>query len=339
MPRNRKDHTVAHIDPNRQRVWDFVSQSPLRSLWDLQGTPFLVIARRTVHALIEDNLLSRAAELGFYFLFALFPMLVFASAILGLVAKSASEMYLRLLDYLAVVVPREAFAMVVDTFNQTTAQSTPGKLTFGLAAAIWSASVGFSAIQDTLNTVYKVRETRPYWKARGQAMLVTVPLTVIVTLTLFCLFAGTWFSHTVRDYIPNPRAGLVYGILIHIFFDIATLASLTLLFDIIYYFAPDVQHKRWRWLTPGAAIGIICWFLASIALRIYLHYFNSYSITYGSLGAVIILLTWFYITGLMLLLGAEINSEIEAAAAERRLKEAGAIPSTTTAESTAPITR
>jgi len=82
-----------------------------------------------------------------------------------------------------------------------------------------------------------------------------------------------------------------------------------MLFDLIYYFAPDVKQKRWRWLTPGSAIGILCWFVASIGLRVYLHYFNSYSLTYGSLGAVIILLTWFYITGLMLLLGAEINSE------------------------------
>jgi membrane protein len=333
-PRDRKDHTVAHIDPNRQRVWDFVSESPLRSLWDLQGTPCGVILRRTAHAFNEDNLLSRAAELGFYFLFALFPMLLSASAILGLVARSATAMYAHLLSYLAVVMPRDAFAMVLDTFNQTTAQSTSGKITFGFVAAIWSASVGFSAIQDTLNTVYKARETRPYWKARGQAMLVTVPLTVIVSLTLFCLFAGTWFAHLVRHYVANPHAGLVYAIAIHIFFDVATMAALTLLFAVIYYFAPDVQHKRWRWLTPGSAIGIVCWFIASIGLRVYLHYFNSYSLTYGSLGAVIILLTWFYITGLMLLLGAEINSEIEAAAAERRLKEAGEIPATTVAEPT-----
>jgi membrane protein len=336
-PRDRKDHTVAHIDPDRQRVWDFVSESPLRSLWDLQGTPFGVIVRRTAHAFNEDNLISRAAELGFYFLFALFPMLLSASALLGLVARSANEMYARLLSYLAVMMPHDAFAMVLTTFNETSAQSTPGKITFGFVAAIWSASVGFSAIQDTLNTVYKVRETRPYWKARGQAMLVTVPLTLIVSLTLFCLFAGTWFSHLERHYIANAHAGLVYGIAIHVFFDLATMAALTMLFDVIYYFAPDVQHKCWRWLTPGSAIGIVCWFVASIGLRIYLHYFNSYSLTYGSLGAVIVLLTWFYITGLMLLLGAEVNSEIEAAAAERRLKEAGAIPQATTAEPTTAV--
>ena len=87
----------------------------------------------------------------------------------------------------------------------------------------------------------------------------------------------------------------------------------------IYYFAPNVKRSNWHWLTPGGAIGIIGWMIASTALRIYVHYFNSYSVTYGGLGAVIILLTWFYLTGLMLLVGAEINSEIEAAAAAKQL--------------------
>ncbi|WP_433984677.1 YhjD/YihY/BrkB family envelope integrity protein [Tunturiibacter empetritectus] len=94
---------------------------------------------------------------------------------------------------------------------------------------------------------------------------------------------------------------------------------LSIFFAVIYYFAPDVKRSQWHWLTPGAAIGIVGWALASIGLRLYVHLFNNYSVTYGSLGAVIILLTWFYLTGLMLLLGAEINSEIEAAAAAKRL--------------------
>jgi membrane protein len=97
---------------------------------------------------------------------------------------------------------------------------------------------------------------------------------------------------------------------------------LALAFAVIYYWAPNVKTRCWHWLTPGGAIGIAGWLLCSLGLRIYLHYFPSFSLTYGSLGAVIILLSWFYITGLMLLLGAEINSEIEGAAAEMRLATA-----------------
>ena len=319
-------------DPHQRHIWHAVSTSPVANLWSFQGVPPMTVIKRTFSAFNDDNLISRAEELGYYFLFALFPTLVTASAIVGLVARSASDVYVKLLGYLALIVPKDALQIVLETFNQTTAHSTGGKLTFGLAAAIWSASVGFSAIQDTLNIVYKVKETRPYWKARGSAMLVTVLLAIIITVTLGCLLAGTYFSHVVREHVWHNHLAHTYQVLIHLFFDLCTAAMLILLFAIIYYYAPDIPNKKWRWLTPGATIGIICWFLASLLLRLYLHYFNSYSVTYGSLGAVIILLTWFYVTGLMLLLGAEINSEIEACAAETRLKAQGVIPQHPTAE-------
>jgi len=295
-------------------------------LWDFQGVPLVTVLKRTATSFTNDNLLSRAAELGYYFLFALFPTLISASAIFGLFARSAGDIYVKLLNYLSLVVPHDALGLVLDTFQQTTQHSTSGKITFGIAAAIWSASVGFSAIQDTLNTVYKVKETRPYWMVRGSAMLVTVLLAMITLATLGALLAGTLLSHLVREHIAHPQLGLACGIAVHLVFDVVCLALNLLLFATIYYFGPNVQNKRWRYFTPGAAIGIVGWILSSLALRVYLFYFNSYSVTYGSLGAVIILLTWFYITGLMLLLGAELNSEIEAAAAEKRLKAAGTIP-------------
>ena len=324
--RDRKDHRP--VDHSSQRVWETVSASPLHSLWDLQGVPLMTVLKRTATAFNDDNLLSRAAELGYYFLFALFPTLVSASAIFGLFARSAGDIYVKLLNYLSLVVPKEALGIVLDTFNQTAQHSSGGKVTFGLAAAIWSASVGFSAIQDTLNTVYKVKETRPFYKARSSAMLVTVLLAIETTLTLGALLGGTVLSHLVRAHIWHKRLGLAYGVGIHLVFDVISLALNLLLFATIYYFGPNVKNKRFRYFTPGAALGIFGWIASSLALRVYLHYFDSYSVTYGSLGAVIILLTWFYITGLMLLTGAEINSEIEAAAAEKRLKDAGQIPQT-----------
>jgi membrane protein len=335
-PINPKDHTVGRTDPLRQRIWDYVAATPVHDLWDLQGVSALAVAKRTLHSFNEDNLASRSAELGYYFLFALFPTLLSASALFGLVVRR-SDVYMKLLNYFAIVVPPDAFRMVLDTVNQTTTHSSGGKLIFGLAAALWSASVGFSAIQDTLNIVYKVRETRPYWKVKGAAILVTLLLSILTVLTLTCLLLGTVSSHLIRHHIANPHIGLALGIGVHLVFDLFTAAMLILIFAVIYYFAPDVPKKRWRLVTPGAVIGILCWFLTSIALRIYLHYFNSYTVTYGSLGAVIILLTWFYITGLVLLLGAEINSEIEAAAAESRLKSEGVIPEQATTDPRAPI--
>jgi membrane protein len=326
------DHTLTATDPLAQRIWDQVAQSPLHSLWDFEGASPKLVWKRTFQAMMSDNLLSRAAEMGYYFLFALFPTLVCASSILGLAARQASRIYDSLLHYLALVVPGSAYNMVIETFNQTAAAATGGKITLGLVAALWSASVGFAAIQDGMNTVYKVRESRPYWKARGAAILVTMLLSVMVTANLGVLLGGDLIAKLAYVRIWHHALATATAIAVHLVQWIVASGLLLLQFSTIYYFAPDLKAKRWHWMTPGAAIGIFGWVVASLGLRVYLHFFDNFSLTYGSLGAVIILLTWFYITGLMLLLGAEINSEIQAAVIEKQLKAAGVIPPEVVAE-------
>jgi membrane protein len=316
----RVDHT---LDPPpdfvQQRIWNYVSRSPLHSLWNLQGIPLATVAKRTWKSFLADNLLGRAAELGFYFLFALFPTLFSASSLLGLAARSASTIYADLLRYLALVIPTSALGTVLATFNETTAAASSGKLTFGLIASIWSASVGISGIQEALNTVYKLKETRSYFMARLSAIGVTIVLSGIVTLMLACMLGGDFFGHLARHSIENHFFASFVALISRIIGWLLASALLALSFAVVYYWAPNLKQRCWRWLTPGGTIGILFWLLASFGLRLYIHFFNFYSLTYGSLGAVIILLMWFYITGLMLLLGAEINSEIEAAAAEKRI--------------------
>lgn len=291
----------------------------MQSLWDLKGVPIREVAARTWKGLIVDRVFGHSAELGFYFLFALFPTLLCASSILGLAARSAYQFYDRLLDYLAVVIPTSALGTVLSTFNETTSAATSGKVTFGLIAAIWSASVGISAIQDTLNAVYKIQDSRSYIKARIQAIGLTILFILIVTLGLASLLAGDYFSSVAARQIPELV--LRYGVqaTVHVASWAIATALLALTFAVLYYWAPDCKQRCWHWLTPGGAIGIVGWLLASLGFRLYIHFFNTYSVTYGSLGAVIILLMWFYITGLMLLLGAEINSQIGAAAAGQSL--------------------
>jgi membrane protein len=307
------------LDRRQRRIWEIVSHSPLESLWNLQGVPVRVVAARTWKAVNADRLFGHAAELGFYFLFALFPTLFCASSILGLAARSAHEVYARLLDYLALVIPTSALGTVLSTFNETTAASSSGKVTLGLIAAIWSASVGISAIQDTLNIVYKIEDSRSYFIARLHAIGLTVILTIIVSLGLGCLLGGDFIASLARLGLHDRLLVMAVTVASRVIGWTLAAALLDLSFAVIYYWAPDSKKRRWHWLTPGGALGLLGWLLASLSLRVYLHYFNNYSITYGSLGAVIILLTWFYITGLMLLVGAEINSEIEAASAEMRL--------------------
>ncbi len=194
-------HAVALIDPVpndrsrnvRQYIWSYVSRSPVRSLWNLEGIPVKAIVKNTWNSMFADNLLGRSAELGFYFLFALFPTLFTACAVLGLVARSAVHIYENLLQYLSIVVPPAALGTVLDAFNQTTAAASSGKLTFGLVAALWSASVGFSAIQDSLNVVYRVKENRPYWQARLSAIGITFMLSIVITLILASLLAADFW--------------------------------------------------------------------------------------------------------------------------------------------------
>jgi membrane protein len=314
-----------HARRFRRLVWGYVSQSPLQSLWNLEGIPARVIIRNTWKSMFDDNLLGRSAELGFYFLFALFPTLLSACAILGLAARSAVSIYEHLLQYLSIVVPPSALGTVLEAFNQTTAAASRGKLTFGLVAAVWSASVGFSAIQGSLNVVYRVQESRPYWKARLSAIGVTFVLSIVITVMLASLLTADFLARLARRHIYHHF--LANGVVMSLRtagWLLAT-AFLSIIFALIYYFGPDLKVKCWHWVTPGSALGMLGWFAASLGLRLYVHYFNNYSATYGSLGTVIILLTWFYMTGLMLLLGGEVNSEIEAAVKEKKLAAMGVL--------------
>lgn len=307
------------MEAHERRIWDIVQHSPLESLWNLKGVPVRVVAKRTWRALIDDRVFGHAAELGFYFLFALFPTLLCASSVLGLVARSAFHFYDQLLNYLAVVIPTAALGTVLQTFNETTAAATSGKITIGLIAAIWSASVGISAIQDTLNAVYNIEDSRSYIVARLQAIGLTIVLVAVVTLGLASLLAGDYFSALAGRRIHELLLQETAEVVVHIVSWTVASSLLALTFAVLYYWAPDIKQRRWHWLTPGGTVGIVGWLLASLGFRLYIHFFNTYTVTYGSLGAVIILLMWFYITGLMLLLGAEINSEIEAAAVAIRL--------------------
>lgn len=313
---NSQANPLPHGPSAARPLWTRISRSPLGSLWNLQGLRLRILTAQTWKSILADRLFGHAAELGFYFLFALFPTLFCAGAILGLAARSADQIYDRLLDYLALVIPTSALGAVLKTFNETAAAASSDKITFGTIAAIWSASVGVSAIQETLNAVYKMPETRSYLMARLQAISLTLLLIVVWSLTLASMFGGDFVgAWCYRHLHAAPLAFAAANAARTAGWVIAT-AFLALSFALVYWGAPNWKIRRWRWLTPGAGIGILGWLLSSLGFRIYLHYFNTYTVTYGSLGAVVILLMWFYLSGFMLLLGAEIDSEIDAAASK-----------------------
>jgi membrane protein len=224
-----------------------------------------------------------------------------------------------LFDYLARVMPPSAYQQISQTMIEVSSASSGGKISFGLLAALWAASNGMTAITTSLNSAYDVEETRPWWKQRLTAIALTMSLSVLIISALILVVAGGW----IADWLAASFGlGSMFPIAWKIIQWPIVLFCIILAFALIYYFAPDIHEQKWHWLTPGAAIGVALWLLVSIVFRVYLNFFNSYSATYGSLGAVIILMLWLYFTGAAVLIGGEINSEIEHAAAQQGEPEA-----------------
>jgi membrane protein len=291
------------------------------SLWGLGGLSWLDLAKRVWHEIQEDKVFGRAAELSYYFLLALFPFLIFLTSIIGFVLGSGTGTRHALFNYLGRIMPPSAFQLLDNTMWEVASSSGGGKLSFGILAALWAASNGLTAITDSLNTAYDLTESRPWWKQRLTAISLTMALSVFIILALVLVIGGghiaDWLASTygLGDAFPLAWKILQWPVV---------LACMILAFALIYYFAPDFREQAWKWLTPGAAIGVALWLLVSIAFRVYLHFFDSYSATYGSLGAVIILMLWLYFTGAAVLIGGEVNSEIENAAAQEGEPEAKA---------------
>jgi len=291
----------------------------MASLWKLGGLTWAELGKRVWHEIQEDKVFGRAAELSYYFLLALFPFLIFLTSVIGFVLGSGTGTRHMLFNYLARIMPPSAFELIDNTMWEVSSASSGGKLSFGILAALWAASSGLSAITDSLNTAYDVTETRPWWKQRLTAIGLTVALSVLIILALVLVVAGGRIAEGLASvYGFGPVFPLTWKIIQWP----VVLACMILAFALIYFFAPDLHEQAWKWLTPGAAIGVVLWLVVSIAFRAYLHFFNSYSATYGSLGAVIILMLWLYFTGAAVLIGGEVNSEIENAAAKEGEPEA-----------------
>lgn len=267
----------------------------------------------------ESDIFTRAAALSYYFLLALFPLLLFLTALFGYFAESGTELRKNLLSYLGHVVPHSASDLINTTINEISKDAGGGKLSFGLLAALWFASYGIGAISETLNAAYGVREVRPWWKTRLIAVFLTIALAVLIISALTLMLYGGEIGEGLANRFGLGEAFMFTW---NIFQWPIVLAFMLFAFALIYYFAPDLHHQKWYWITPGSITGVVLWVFVSFCFRVYLRYFDRFNLTYGSLGAVIILLLWFYLTGLAILVGGKVNAEIEHAAAARGEPEA-----------------
>jgi membrane protein len=259
----------------------------------------------------DHDIFGSAAQLSYYFLLALFPLLLFLMSLLGYFADAGSQLRNKLITYLATVMPSSAITLVHTTLDEISQTTGGGKISLGILAALWAASNGMGAISDTLNDAYGVKERRSWWKVRLVAIVLTIAVSILIVVALAIVLFGGQIGERVGTHFGfSGTFTIVWKILqwpIALFF-------LLLTFDLIYSFAPDVRRRKRKWWTLGSVAAVVLWLLVSFGFRLYLHFFNSYSVTYGSLGALIVLMLWFYFTGLAILIGGEINSELEQSA-------------------------
>ena len=283
----------------------------LESAWKLGGLTFWQLTGKVIHGIQEDDLFGRASELAYNFLLALFPLLLFMLTLFGLFASRSNELQSSLLSYFADFLPPSAFQLLKAITIEMAANATSGKLTFGIILTLWFASGGMSSMISTLDAVYHVRESRGWLWGRVIALGLTIAILTLLMTSLFIVLVGGHFSDWIAIKLHLTSIILIVWKVLQW---VSVVLFLTLSFSLIYYFGPSLEQRRWHWMTPGSIFGAFLWLVASAGLRVYLHFFNTYTATYGSLAAIMILLVWLYVTGLSFLIGGKINAQIERAA-------------------------
>lgn len=254
----------------------------------------------------EGRILSRAAELAYYFSLALFPMLIFLTSLIGFLPDAQENIF----RALSSVMPGDAMKLVDETIHDAVRNRSGGLISFGVLGAFWAASGGVSAVMNALTDAYDVKEGRSFWKVRLTAIGLTVILAMLIVVGVILIMFGDHFSVWLAARLGLGAAFVVFWSMVDY---LLGLAFVFLGLQFIYYFGPNIK-QGWRWITHGAVFAVASLVIASLLLSLYLRYGPSYSATYGSLGAVIVLMLWLYMIGAAVIIGGEINANISQAA-------------------------
>jgi membrane protein len=272
----------------------------MKSLLSVRGLKAAVVEFQ------RDDALGLAAQLAFYLILALFPFLLVLVSLMG--TFSSPELAGEVLGYFREVTPDQVYGIVESYLSDIIAgnRPAPGLFSVGLVLTLWSASGAFAALIAALNKAYDVEETRPFWKVRGIALLMTLGLSVMIIIGVLLLVAGPPIGRGIADLFG---LGEVFTLIWNVVQWPVALSLMVFTVALLYYFAPDAEQP-FRWITPGGLIGVLLWVLASVIFRFYVSNFGSYDATYGSIGAVIVLLLYLYISSLTILFGAELNATL-----------------------------
>jgi len=265
------------------------------------------LVRRTVADTLEDDCPGLAAQLAFYFFLAVFPALLFLVSLLAYVPVGATIG--TPLARLEAILPAEIVMFIREQIEAAISGSHGGLLTVGIAGAIWSSSSAVTAIITALNRAYDLDEWRPWWKRRLIAIWLTIALALFVVLAFTLVVGGADLAEWVADRIGVGQTfARVWAVLQ---WPIAC-ALVVFAVDLLYHFAPNAETK-WVWITPGALVATGLWLMASGGFKLYVQNFGTYTAVHGAIGTVIVLMLWLYLSGFALLVGAELNAEIDKA--------------------------
>jgi membrane protein len=235
----------------------------------LGGLGIKELAARVIKEVREDDCLGGAAQLAYYLLFAVFPFVLFLTALLGYLP--IPNLMERLLAALAALIPGEVVTLLRDHIRQLVTEQKGGVLSFGILAALWASSSAVVAIIDALNRAYDVQEGRPWWKVRGTALLLTVGLSLFLVVAMVLLI----FGPQLGDWLA-ARVGLgkVFDLLWNILRWPVSAGMLIVAMALVYYYAPDVE-QQWKWITPGAVFAVLATVVASLGFSVYVGHFGS----------------------------------------------------------------
>jgi membrane protein len=263
------------------------------------------LVKRTVRETMQDDAQSLAAQLAYYFFLALFPALLCLLALASLFPlENLTDDMSRML---APVAPPEMVKLIQDQMRSIAQNDSTGLLSLGLLGAIWSSSAAMVAVVNAMNRAYDIEESRPWWKVRLVAMALTIGLAIFILLAFTLVVAGPELAEQLARRFGLGDAFVWTWKFLQwpvVFALVATGIGL------IYYFAPDADQD-WVWITPGSLLATVLWLVGSLGFRLYVVNFGNYDAAYGTIGGIIVLMLWFYLSGFVIVVGAEMNAEIE----------------------------
>lgn len=292
----------------REQAPDAEAPSKPDSLRDLSARSWRYVVRRTWREFGDDQCTDLAAALTYYSVLALFPAAIALISLLGVVGQAQSSVD-TVVKVLAPLLSPDALRSIQPSLEQIAhSQGAGPALVIGILGALWSASGYVSAFGRAMNRIYEIEEGRPFWKLRPVMLLVTLVAILLVAVVLVMLIVSGPLATSIGDQLGvGSRAVTVWNVAKWP----VILLVVTLVVAMLYYATPNVRQPRFRWLSVGAGVAIVTWVVASVAFAFYVATFGSYNKTYGALAGAVVVLLWLWITNVALLLGAEIDSELE----------------------------